>query len=357
MATFAAIDFETARKDRNSACAVGLSIVDDNEHALQRSWLIRPPDNRYDDFNIEIHGIRPADTAGAPNFDQVWPEVADLIGDRLVVAHNTSFDMYVLQHASAHWDYTPPDLKFACTYRLAKDTWPQRWSHRLDHLAEDFDIDLDHHNALSDASAAAQVALHICHHHNTETVEDVGAALGYRLGELTSTGYSAFSNANPDDYLDKYQPKADRRTLEASDETDDGHPLFQAKIAFTGTLEPLTRTEAVQAIVDIGAEAQSGVTKKIEPATEETSGAVPTLDELVMAWGDGLLEQMQRKGRARFSAGRFIAVEDGTAVMGLPNEPHRKRCEDLRGELEVVLAARFGATVPFRLVVDVRFDG
>jgi len=85
-----AIDFETAREDRNSACAVGVSTVDDNESTLEGSCLIRPPDNRYDDFNIEIHGIRPADTSDAPDFDRVWPEVADLIGDRLVTAHNTT---------------------------------------------------------------------------------------------------------------------------------------------------------------------------------------------------------------------------------------------------------------------------
>ena len=102
------------------------------------------------------------------------------------------------------------------------------------------------------------------------------------------------------------------------------------------------------------------VPDEVEPASEQVpagegpaaSGPLPSHDELAGAWSDGLLEQMSRKGRARFSAGRFIAVEDGTAVMGLPNEPHRKRCEDLRGELEVVLAARFGATVPVRLVVD-----
>ena len=100
---------------------------------------------------------------------------------------------------------------------------------------------------------------------------------------------------------------------------------------------------------------------KSEPA-EQTSttpaavpvsgGSIPSLDELVGAWADSLLEEMSRKGRARFAAGRFIAVEDGTAVMGLPNEPHRKRCEDLRGELEAVLAARFQTAIPVRLVVD-----
>ena len=82
------------------------------------------------------------------------------------------------------------------------------------------------------------------------------------------------------------------------------------------------------------------------------TGSVPNLDVLAGAWVDDLLEKMSRKGRARFSAGRFIAVEDGTAVMGLPNEPHRKRCEDLRGELEAVLADRFQTAIPVRLVVD-----
>lgn len=99
---------------------------------------------------------------------------------------------------------------------------------------------------------------------------------------------------------------------------------------------------------------------EVEPGSEPVlvgegpavSGPIPSYDELAGAWSDGLLEQMSRKGRARFSAGRFTAVDDGTAIMGLPNEPHRKRCEDLRGELEAVLADRFGATVPVRLVVD-----
>ena len=102
------------------------------------------------------------------------------------------------------------------------------------------------------------------------------------------------------------------------------------------------------------------VPDEVEPGSERVlvgegpavSGPIPSYDELAGAWSDGLLEQMSRKGRARFSAGRFTAVDDGTAVMGLPNEPHRKRCEDLRGELEAVLADRFGATVPVRLVVD-----
>ena len=90
----------------------------------------------------------------------------------------------------------------------------------------------------------------------------------------------------------------------------------------------------------------------ILPAAAAPPTAIPSRDELVMAWGDDLMDRLSRKARARFSAARFIDVQDGTAVMALPNEPHLRRCEDLRGELENVLAARFGGSLPVRLVVD-----
>ena len=88
------------------------------------------------------------------------------------------------------------------------------------------------------------------------------------------------------------------------------------------------------------------------PVADAPPAAAPSRDELVMAWGDDLMDRLSRKARARFSAARFIDVQDGTAVMALPNEPHLRRCEDLRGELENVLAARFGGSLPVRLVVD-----
>ena len=88
------------------------------------------------------------------------------------------------------------------------------------------------------------------------------------------------------------------------------------------------------------------------PPAAAPPAAIPSRDELVMAWGDDLMDRLSRKARARFSAARFIDVQDGTAVMALPNEPHLRRCEDLRGELENVLAARFGGSLPVRLVVD-----
>ncbi len=80
--------------------------------------------------------------------------------------------------------------------------------------------------------------------------------------------------------------------------------------------------------------------------------AMPSRDELVQVWGDGLLASLPGRARARFRVGRFVAVDDGTAVFALPNETHRSYCEDVRIDVERALGTHFGRPVPLRLVVD-----
>ena len=80
-------------------------------------------------------------------------------------------------------------------------------------------------------------------------------------------------------------------------------------------------------------------------------GTMPSRDELVQAWGDGLLTQLSNRARARFRVGRFISVDDA-AVFALPNQTHCSYCEEVRLEVEQALAGHFGRAVPLRLVVD-----
>ncbi|HVM01443.1 MAG TPA: hypothetical protein VM263_02140, partial [Acidimicrobiales bacterium] len=81
-------------------------------------------------------------------------------------------------------------------------------------------------------------------------------------------------------------------------------------------------------------------------------GNLPSRDALTKAWGDGVLASLSGRAKARFGAGRFLAVEDGVAVFALPNSHYLGRCEEVRGEVEGVLAAHFATAVPLRLVVD-----
>jgi hypothetical protein len=88
----------------------------------------------------------------------------------------------------------------------------------------------------------------------------------------------------------------------------------------------------------------------VEPAA--APGTFPTRDDLVKAWGDGLLASLPNRARARFRVGRFVSVEHETAVYALPNETHRTYCEDVRAEVERALGVHFGVPVALRLVVD-----
>ena len=195
MGNFVAIDFETATNERHSACAVGWVIVENWKVVEARKKLIQPPGNDYFWRNINIHEITPHMTENEPTFDEVWPEVEESIKGRLLIAHNSAFDISVLRRSAERTDCQLGDFNFACTYRLARDTWKYKWSHRLNDLAYEFNIQLDHHDPVSDAKAAAQIASEVCKTHEVSNIEQASEVLGYRLGEFKQGEYKAFSNA------------------------------------------------------------------------------------------------------------------------------------------------------------------
>ena len=82
------------------------------------------------------------------------------------------------------------------------------------------------------------------------------------------------------------------------------------------------------------------------------SDALPTRDELTLAWGDRVLGGLRPKVKMLFAAGRFLDDREGQAAFALPNATHVQRCEPLRADVEAALAAEFGRPVPLILVVD-----
>jgi DNA polymerase-3 subunit epsilon len=159
--TFTAIDFETATGSPNSACAVGIVTVECGEIVEQYSTLIQPPGNTYwRRFTEEIHGIGWRDTLNAPTFADLYPEIRKRLQNRLLVAHFAQFDRDVLQATMAYHnlDYETLALSgWACTCEIyrAKGYKPAN----LAACCARNDIDLNHHDALSDALACAKLYL------------------------------------------------------------------------------------------------------------------------------------------------------------------------------------------------------
>lgn len=101
-----------------------------------------------------------------------------------------------------------------------------------------------------------------------------------------------------------------------------------------------------------GASAQQPAQQQPAPQTQPTTGEVPTLDRLVEAWTNGILEKLAPQARSRFRAGRFLSVENGTAVFALPNSFHKERSEDVKNEVEQSLRDAFGVRVAIQLTVE-----
>jgi hypothetical protein len=53
-----------------------------------------------------------------------------------------------------------------------------------------------------------------------------------------------------------------------------------------------------------------------------------------------------------YTPGRFVSVEDDTAVFALPNAPHMARCEEHLPAIERVVSEHFGRPISLVLTVD-----
>jgi DNA polymerase-3 subunit epsilon len=157
MPTFVALDFETADRYRDSACAVALVRVENNRITAREHHLIRPPRRAFEFTGV--HGISWAHVAGEPRFSEVWRRVAPLLeGAEFIAAHNASFDRSVLGACCAAAGIALPPHRFECTVKLARARWQIRPT-TLPDVCRRLGLSLRHHDALSDAEACASIVL------------------------------------------------------------------------------------------------------------------------------------------------------------------------------------------------------
>lgn len=157
---FAAIDFETANNERTSVCSVGIVIVRDGHVADKFYSLIQPEPNYYTYWCTRVHGLTRNDTEEAPVFPYVWQQIAPLIEGLPLVAHNSSFDEGCLKAVFRCYQMDYPDYIFYDTLRAARHAFPQLPNHQLHTVAAHCGYDLrNHHHALADAEACAEIAL------------------------------------------------------------------------------------------------------------------------------------------------------------------------------------------------------
>jgi DNA polymerase-3 subunit epsilon len=157
MSNFVAIDFETGDNGRDSAISVALAVVRGGRIVETISRLIRPPRPRV--MFTEIHGLTWNDVKDSPDFRGVWPDLADAIaGADFLAAHNAAFDRRVLEGCCAAHGLPVPAKPYLCTVQVARDVWNLRPT-KLPDVCRFLALQLNHHDALSDATACANIVL------------------------------------------------------------------------------------------------------------------------------------------------------------------------------------------------------
>ena len=154
---FAAIDFETANHRADSACALGVVVVDEGCIVERIYELIRPATREF--VFTDVHGLTWADVRAAPTFAEVWPVVQERMGVvRFLAAHNAPFDRGVLNGCCVAYGLPAARHRFVCTVRVAREVWNIRPT-RLPDVCARLQISLRHHHAESDAEACARIVL------------------------------------------------------------------------------------------------------------------------------------------------------------------------------------------------------
>ena len=154
---FAAIDFETANYDPDSACAIGVSIVRQGKIVAQEDRLIRPPTREFR-FTY-VHGLTWADVRSEPTFAEVWADIYPALSDLdFFAAHNAPFDRRVLNACCERYGLTQPPHSFVCTVQVARSIFGIRPT-KLPNVCRHLNISLNHHEAGSDAQACARILL------------------------------------------------------------------------------------------------------------------------------------------------------------------------------------------------------
>lgn len=245
---FAAIDFETASSDRNSACSLGAVIVENGEITKKLYWLIRPPKLYFNPFNVMIHGITEEDVKDQPEFDELWKEIYPHIKGKVLIAHNASFDISVLRHMLDTYSIRYPVHSYFCSVIAARKTWPNLLSYKLNAVAEHLGIEFEHHNALEDAYVSASIIIEACRLNNAGSVAELAKKLQGKLGHLYPGGYTPASCS-----LTSFSKVTRAREIIArSTDFDVNHPCYNKVFVFTGTLKSMDRKEAMQKVADNG---------------------------------------------------------------------------------------------------------
>jgi DNA polymerase-3 subunit epsilon len=159
--SFCVFDLETTGGNHTSdkIIEIGLVKIQNLKIVDQKSFLINP-EMHIPDFIQKLTSIKEADVNDAPLIQDVMDEILEFMGDSILVAHNTSFDVPFFNSVLRRLERPELTNKSICTNLMTKYMIPNLLSSNLNYMCKIFNLKHQKaHRALDDTTASAELLL------------------------------------------------------------------------------------------------------------------------------------------------------------------------------------------------------
>jgi len=159
--TFCVFDLETTggNHQHDKIIEIGLVRIKELKIQAKKSFLIQP-EVHIPDFIQKLTSIKDSDVNDSPLIEDVIDEILEFMGDSILVAHNTSFDVPFFNSVLKRLGREELANKSICTNLMTKYMIPNLLSSNLNYMSRIFNLEHQKaHRALDDAMASADLLL------------------------------------------------------------------------------------------------------------------------------------------------------------------------------------------------------
>lgn len=229
--SYVAIDIETTGLDPNYDEIIEIAALKiQNGSETDRFHSLVNPKCEIDEFIESLTGITNAMLEAAPDLEIVLPQFLEFVGDNVVVGHNVNFDVNFIYDCAENLKLKLFTNNFVDTMRISRKLY----------------ADLKHHT-LADLIVALGVGETVEHRALADCIQtkECFEIMRNRAGEIG--GIPQKTNAIA------------KTIVAETTDFDEDSPIYGRTFAFTGTLERMTRKEAMQMVVNAGGKCTDNV--------------------------------------------------------------------------------------------------
>lgn len=256
---FIAFDFETTDKKNPLPIEIGMvkvrngEVRDSFQSLIHQTWI--------SPMATAIHGLTVDNLIGAPQAVELIGEVMGFVEGLPLVAHNARFDASAAKASGLSRAFD--GSKLYCSLQLARQTASiSTKNYKLETLAECLGISTPSHRALADATTVAQLVLQILKDEKFTSLHDLYILKGLRPGSFKNSSFIAPQKPQEGNF----QITAAIRESMSQRLTNDmriPHPkLVGQEVVITGELKTMTRAEATELAIRMGAKPVDSLNKR-----------------------------------------------------------------------------------------------